>query len=74
MMYNNVISAGRATTNGEDADSEGYRVDLGLREGSSLSPLLYTIFINDVIKKLEEAEVGKVILSRRHGVGGGLEL
>ena len=68
-MYNDVISAIRATTSGEDC-----RVDRGLREGSSLSPLLYTIFINDVIKKLEEAEVGKVILSRRHGVGGGLEL
>ena len=60
-MYNSVISAIRATTNGEDADSEDYRVDQSLREGSALSPLLYTISISDVIQKLEEVEVGKVL-------------
>ena len=60
-MYNSVISAIRATTNGEDADSEEYRVDQGLREGSALSPLVYTISINNVIQKMEGVEVGKVL-------------
>ena len=48
-MYDNVTSTIRVTGDGVEVDSEDYEVSHGLREGSALSPLLYTIFINDVI-------------------------
>ena len=40
------------------AESEEYEVENGLMEGALLSPWLYTIFINDLIERLERAGVG----------------
>ena len=43
-MYDNVTSVIRVTpTDGEPGDSDPYAVNEGLREGSALAPMLYTI-------------------------------
>ncbi len=60
-MYDNITSTIKVATKEEEAYSDEYEVTHGLREGSSLSPLLYTVFVNDVVAKLEEAEVTEVI-------------
>ena len=60
-MYEKVMSFVRTSTTDNGADSEEYEVKHGLREGSSLSPLLYSIFIDDLMDKLEEAETDSLL-------------
>ena len=38
--------------------SKPFRVACGLRQGCSLSPLLFSLYINSLVAKLKEAEVG----------------
>ena len=45
----------------EDAASERYQIETGLREGSVLSPILYSIFINDLLTELYNAGEGVCI-------------
>ena len=40
------------------ASSDPYTIETGLREGSVLSPVLYTVFINDLLNKLQETGEG----------------
>ena len=56
-LYENVMSFVRINSDGVEEDSSDYEVRQGLREGSCLSPTLFAIFINDIISKLEEADV-----------------
>ena len=48
-------------SDGVEKDSPDYEVRHGLREWSCLSPTLFAIFINDLIQKLEEADVDCVL-------------
>ena len=38
--------------------SEGFNVEQGVAQGCSLSPILFSVFINDLLKEVEEAELG----------------
>ena len=60
-MHENVVSFVRINSDGVEEDSSDYEVRHGLREGSCLSPTLFAIFINDLIQKLEEADVECVL-------------
>jgi len=50
-MYENVFSFVRVD-NDVVADSDEYEVSHGVREGSVLSPLIFTVFIDSVIEML----------------------
>ena len=38
--------------------SEGFNVEQGVAQGCSLSPILFSVFINDLLKEVEEAGLG----------------
>ena len=38
--------------------SEPFGVSCGLRQGCILSPLLFSLYVNSLVYKLKEAEVG----------------
>mmetsp|Transcript_18011 Transcript_18011/g.58243 ORF Transcript_18011/g.58243 Transcript_18011/m.58243 type:complete len:358 (+) Transcript_18011:1341-2414(+) len=60
-MYERVMSFVRTSTSSDGADSDEYEVKHGLREGSSLSPLLYAIFIDDLAEALTEADTENLL-------------
>ena len=62
-MYGASMSA--ALLNGEK--SESFSVEQGVAQGCSLSPILFSVFINDLLKEVEKAELGI-----RLGEGGGM--
>ena len=38
--------------------SEGFNIEQGVAQGCSLSPILFSVFINDLLKEVEETELG----------------
>ena len=56
-MYHKVQN--RMHIGGEASDP--YNIEIGLREGAVLSPMLYTIFINDLLEKLQQTGHGVCI-------------
>ena len=42
----------------EGEKSEGFSVEQGVAQGCSLSPILFSVFINDLLKEVEQAELG----------------
>ena len=60
-MYERVMSFVRISADSGTADSEEYEVRHGLREGSSLSPTLYAVFINDLMSRLADMEVEEIL-------------
>ena len=38
--------------------SEAFNVEQGVAQGCSLSPILFSVFINDLLKEVEQVEVG----------------
>ena len=42
----------------EGERSERFNVDQGVAQGCSLSPILFSIFINDLLKEVEQAKLG----------------
>ena len=57
------------TTEGEK--SAMFSVEQGVAQGCSLSPTLFSVFINDLLKDIEQAELG-IQLSSGKKVGGTL--
>ena len=44
--------------------SKPFRVTCGLRQGCILSPLLFSLYINSLVSKLKEAEVGVMCMGQ----------
>ena len=42
----------------EGEKSDSFNVDQGVAQGCSLSPILFSVFINDLLKEVEQAELG----------------
>ena len=42
----------------EGDKSDSFNVDQGVAQGCSLSPILFSVFINDLLKEVEQAELG----------------
>ena len=53
----------------EGERSEGFSVDQGVAQGCSLSPILFSIFINDLLKEVEHTELG-IELNNGKRIGG----
>ena len=53
----------------EGEKSDSFNVDQGVAQGCSLSPILFSVFINDLLKEVEQAELG-IQLSNGKTFGG----
>ena len=53
----------------EGEKSDSFDVKQGMAQGCSLSPILFSVFINDLLKEVEQAELG-IQLSSGKIVGG----
>ena len=53
----------------EGEKSNSFNVEQGVAQGCSLSPILFSIFINDLLKEIEQTELG-IQLSSGKKVGG----
>ena len=53
----------------EGEKSDSFNVEQGVAQGCSLSPILFSVFINDLLKEVEQVELG-IQLSSGKTVGG----
>ena len=53
----------------EGEKSDSFNVEQGVAQGCSLSPILFSVFINDLLKEVEQAELG-IQLSSGKTIGG----
>ena len=67
-IYESSISA--VILEGEKSGS--FNVEQGVAQGCSLSPILFSVFINDLLKEVEQAELG-IQLSSGKIFGGSLQ-
>ena len=64
-----VYEASRSTVLLKGEKSAMFSVEQGVAQGCSLSPILFSVFINDLLKDVEQAELG-IQLSSGKRVGG----
>ena len=64
-----MYEASRSTVLLEGEKSVMFSVEQGVAQGCSLSPILFSVFINDLLKDVEQAELG-IQLSSGKRVGG----
>ena len=64
-----MYEASRSTVLLEGEKSAMFSVEQGVAQGCSLSPILFSVFINDLLKDVEQAELG-IQLSNGKRVGG----
>ena len=64
-----MYEASRSTVLLEGEKSAMFSVEQGVAQGCSLSPMLFSVFINDLLKDIEQAELG-IQLSSGKRVGG----
>ena len=64
-----IYEASRSTVLLEGEKSAMFSVEQGVAQGFSLSPILFSVFINDLLKDVEQAELG-IQLSSGKRVGG----
>ena len=53
----------------EGEKSDLFKVEQGMAQGCSLSPILFPVFINDLLKEVEQVELG-IQLSSGKTIGG----
>ena len=53
----------------EGEKSDSFNVEQGVAQGCSLSPILFSVFINDLLKEVEQAELGRQLSSGKT-IGG----
>ena len=68
-VIKNMYEASRSAILLEGERSAAFRVEAGVAQGCSLSPILFSVFINDLLKALEEAGLGIEISSGKR-IGG----
>ena len=59
----------RSVVHLEGEKSDSFNVEQGVAQGCSLSPILFSVFINDLLKEVEQAELG-IQLSSGKTFGG----
>ena len=64
-----MYEASRSTVLLEGEKSAMFSVEQGVAQGCSLSPILFSVFINDLLKDVKQAELG-IQLSSSKSVGG----
>ena len=64
-----MYEASRSTVLLKGEKSAMFSVEQGVAQGCSLSPVLFSVFINDLLKDVEQAELG-IRLSSGKRVGG----
>ena len=52
-----IYASSKATVLVEGTDSEVFDIEMGVRQGDVISPLLFSIFFNGLIKDLKEKEI-----------------
>ena len=57
MWYRNV----KAKVRINDVDSDWFESKVGVRQGDTLSPLLFNIFINGIVEKVKQSSIGVLI-------------
>ena len=60
-----MYEASRSTVLLEGEKSVMFNVEQGVVQGCSLSPILFSVFINDLLKDVEQAELGIQLSSGR---------
>ena len=68
-MWHVIYEASRSTVLLEGEKSAMFSVEQGVVQGCSLSPILLSVFINDLLKDVEQVELG-IQLSSGKRVGG----
>ena len=63
------VYASRSAVLLEGEKSDSFNVDQGVAQGCSLSPILFSVFINNLLKEVEQAELG-IQLSSGKTFGG----
>jgi hypothetical protein len=58
-----ILSGHENDMSAEELENLYYQIDTGVREGSIMSPLLYVLFIDGLLQKLKERNLG---VKRRH--------
>ena len=57
----------RVLLEGEKSDS--FNIEQGMAQGCGLSPILFSVFINDLLKEVQQVELG-ILLSSGKTFGG----
>ena len=57
-MWRVMYEASRSAVLLDGEKSAPFSVEQGVAQGCSLSPILFSVFINDLLKELEKAELG----------------
>lgn len=63
-MLRAIYASSKATVLVDGSDSEVFDIELGVRQGDVISPLLFSIFFNGLIKDLKEKGIGVEVQRR----------
>ena len=58
VIIKSMYEASRSAVLLDGERSSGFRVEQGVAQGCSLSPKLFSVFINDLLREVEETSLG----------------